>query len=304
MRFIPFLLVFVMSLISFSCKQSRELSPQEEANYLSEIEEWHHNRITSLRSEEGWLNLAGLYWLSPGMNTFGTSASVDIQFPQGSVPAIAGYFNLESKRVTLQLKNNSGVTVNGETVQRAEVFNSGSTKKIIMASGNYRWTIIKREDKYGIRLRNLQHPRLETFHGIERFPVDLRYRLTARFQVTDTLRYLPITNVLGQTTNQLSPGTLVFEWEGKTYTLDVIDEGNEGDYFIIMADKTSGKSTYAAGRFLYVSRPDAKGEVIVDFNKAYNPPCVFSPFATCPLPPKQNHLEFAVEAGEKDFHLD
>ena len=296
---LPLILVFI------SCTtRTTELSSEEQEQYVKSINQWHQQRLESLRSEEGWLNLAGLYWLEPGITTFGTSASADLQFPEGSLPEIAGYFNLESRRVTLHLKSHSGVTVNGLEVREVEVFSMDSVKKVVMASGDYRWSIIKREDKIGIRLRNLNHSRLKTFQGIDRYPVDPRYRITASFQVTDTIRYIPITNVLGQITQQFSPGTLVFKWEGNSYTLDVIDEGNGGDYFVILADQTTGKSTYSGGRFLYVPRPDNDGEIIVDFNKAYNPPCVFSPFATCPLPPKQNFLSFAVEAGEKDFHMD
>lgn len=305
MKRLTFPLILALLFMFVSCTtKTKELSSEEKEQYVKSIDAWHQERLESLRSEEGWLNLAGLFWLEPGLNTFGTSASADLQFPEGSLPDLAGYFNLESRRVTLHVKSKAGITVNGEDVREAEVFSSDSVKKIVMGFGDYRWSIIKREDKIGVRLRNLNHPRLKAFQGIDRYPVDPQYRITASFQVTDTVRYISITNVLGQTIQQLSPGTLVFDWEGKTHTLDVIDEDNGGDYFVILADQTTGKSTYSGGRFLYVPRPDSHGEVTLDFNKAYNPPCVFSPFATCPLPPKQNHLSFAVEAGEKDFHLD
>lgn len=298
-------LILLLSLFTFcACSNQSSSSRLDPAEYLSSIEEWHQRRITSLKAPDGWLNLAGLYWLKEGLNTFGTGENMDIHFPDGSVPASAGYFILESNRVSVYLKPEAAIKVNGVMLKESVVFHADSSAGKVMETGDFRWVVIRREDKFGIRLRQLNHPRLEKFSGIERFPIDQQFRITARFQVADTLRYIPITNVLGQTTLQYSPGTLVFEWENKTRFLDVIDEGNGGDYFIVFADETTGKTTYSGGRFLYVSRPDQSGEITIDFNKAINPPCVFSPFATCPLPPKQNQLDFSVLAGEKNFHLD
>lgn len=135
--------------------------------------------------------------------------------------------------------------------------------------------------------------------GIERFTVDPAWRLTARFEPADSLHTIPVTNIIGQTTPQRCPGAVVFAWEGKTYRLDALDGGD--DLFIIFSDATSGHETYGGGRFLYAPKPSAEGKVVLDFNKAYNPPCVFTPYATCPLPPSQNQLPIAVHAGEKVY---
>lgn len=280
------------------------MSKQELQAYQANVERWHQQRIDSLLSEEGWLNLAGLYWLEPGVNTFGTGADRDIQFPEGSVSPNAGIFMLINNRVTARFHPHANILVNGLKVFEATIFDPESTEKITMDHENYRWIIIRREDKFGIRLRDLKHPRLKKFNGIERFPVNSDFRFEATLQVSDTIRTIEITNVLGQVTRQYSPGTLRFAHQGKSYTLDVIDEGNGGDYFVVFGDQTNGKTTYDAGRFLYVPRPGADGLVMLDFNQSINPPCAFSPFATCPLPPPQNHIDLMVESGEKKFHLD
>jgi len=151
----------------------------------------------------------------------------------------------------------------------------------------------------GIRFRNLQAKTLTEFKGIDRFKVDSQYRVSAKF-VAPVENLIMITNVLGQTTAQKKAGTIYFTINGQACHLDVIDEGGN-TYFITFADATSGKSTYGSGRFIDINKPDAQGNTFIDFNKAYNPPCAFTPFATCPLPPEQNRLSVAIEAGEKKY---
>jgi uncharacterized protein (DUF1684 family) len=160
-----------------------------------------------------------------------------------------------------------------------------------------RWTIIKRGDKIGVRLRNLKSSAAIDFKGVPRFAVDSFWRIAATLQPAGNGANILITNVLGQTSVQKSPGKLVFKFNGAQYSLDALEEGNE--LFIIFADATSGSTTYPSGRFLSAKKPDADGHTVIDFNKAYNPPCAFTDYATCPLPPKQNDLPFPVTAGEK-----
>ena len=301
MKYLASLLALV---VLYACTNSPRMTDEELKTYSREVDAWHLDRINTLRSEEGWLNLAGLFWLSPGINTLGTGEDQDIRFPEGSIPVSAGVLLLNNGKVTARFSSSSGILVNGQQLSEAIVFDKDSVKKMVMESGTYRWTIIKREDKYGIRLRDLAHPRLEKFKGIERFELNPEMKFEATLMVADTIKTIPITNVLGQTTQQYSPGTIRFTFEGKSNTLDLIDEGDGGDYFIVFGDKTNGKTTYDAGRFLYVKRPGADGMITLDFNKSFNPPCAFSPFATCPLPPLQNILDLMIEAGEKKVHLD
>jgi uncharacterized protein (DUF1684 family) len=178
------------------------------------------------------------------------------------------------------------------------VFKPSSIAKTIDWS-HFSWSVIKREDKVGIRFRNLQAATLKEFKGINRFAVDSNWRLKAVL-VQPAQSLLMITNVLGQTTAQKSAGRLLFTINNKEYTLDVIDEGGP-NLFIVFGDETAGKTTYGAGRFIDIPRPDASGNTEIDFNKAYNPPCAFTAFATCPLPPPQNRLKVSITAGEKNY---
>ena len=163
------------------------------------------------------------------------------------------------------------------------------------------WYVIRRGDKTGIRLKDKASPLLHSFTGIDRFPVKKSWRIKARLIPASKGHTLQIPNVLGQMEESPSPGMLAFEHNGNPYTLKVLSASGGNQYWIIFADKTNGDATYGGGRFLYVEKADSTGETFIDFNKAYNPPCVFTPFATCPLPPDGNRLDFAVEAGEKMF---
>jgi uncharacterized protein (DUF1684 family) len=190
----------------------------------------------------------------------------------------------------------NGVLVNG--TKPVKVF-SKQEQDIIMSWSHYTWTIIKREDKVGVRFRNLKAKTLTGFKGIERFKIDSNWRIKATM-VAPSQNVVMITNVLGQTTPTKTAGKLLFNINNKEYSLDVIDEGGP-KLFVVFADETAGKTTYGAGRFIEIPRPDALGNTEIDFNIAYNPPCAFTAFATCPLPPAQNRLKVAIPAGEKNY---
>ena len=267
--------------------------------YKTEIEEWHQKRIDELKAPNGWLNLIGLLWLEEGLNTFGSDKKNNIVFPEGKIPAQAGYFLLKQNTVTLDVAKGVNITFKEQPVKNLVVFHPDSVHQPIVAFDSLRWTIIKRDDKFGIRLRDLNNSDLKNFKGIERYPVSTDWRLEAKWNPADSARTIDITNVLGQTTAQSSPGTLAFTIYDKEYKLDVL-KGNKEEYFVIFADATTGKETYGAGRFIYVKK-QVDGKTIIDFNKAYNPPCAFTEYATCPLPPIQNTLTVAIEAGEKNY---
>lgn len=269
-----------------------------QTSYEQTINNWHSKRIESLKSENGWLNLVGLFWLEEGKNTFGSDRQNKIVFPTGSIAAQAGYFERIGNTVKLVVADGVNITINDKSVKEAIVFNPDSLRVPIAVAGNLKWMIIKRDNKIGIRLRDIKSPALAAFKGIERFAVDSIWKVEATLQPTTKARII-ITNVLGQTNEQQSPGKMLFTINGKQYSLDALEEGNE--LFIIFGDATSGKTTYPAGRFLSTNKPDANSKTIIDFNKAYNPPCAFTDFATCPLPPKQNILPIAITAGEKYF---
>ncbi|MBS1490945.1 MAG: DUF1684 domain-containing protein [Bacteroidetes bacterium] len=286
-------------LLLLSACQKPVLSAEELATYEREVNLWHEQRLIDVKAPNGWLNLAGLYWLEGGINTFGSNQRNTIIFPAGKIAEHAGHFLVTGKRVKLFAKKEAAITYLGKPINELEVFNSDSAKGMEVKSGTLRWTIIQRGDKLGIRLRDDSSEVAKKFVGIERFAISPSYRIEAHFEKADSLHTVAITNVVGQTTEVPSPGKLFFKVRGKKLSLDVLKA--ETEYFIIFADSTTGQETYGGGRFLYVKKQDKKNTVILDFNKAYNPPCVITPFATCPLPPKQNHLSVAIRAGEKKY---
>ncbi|MEQ9289738.1 MAG: DUF1684 domain-containing protein, partial [Cyclobacteriaceae bacterium] len=153
----------------------------------------------------------------------------------------------------------------------------------------------------GVRVRDLESEAVKNFTGVERYPIDPVWRVEATWEKYEPIKYIDITNILGQTYQSPCPGALVFTIDEVEYRLDAIDDGTEGEYYILFGDKTNETETYPSGRYMYVKYPDEAGKVIVDFNKGYNPPCAFTEYATCPLPPRQNALNLTITAGEKNF---
>lgn len=293
------LLVRVLSFFLLCCSVLLSDTQAQTANsHQTEITQWKQKRIDFLRSPAGWLNLEGLFWLHPGRNYFGSGNSNDLIYKHPSMPAVAGYFEWEKGEVTWTSQPGVAITLHDSVVNSLRVFEEGKPAPLL-ALQTLRWNVIKREDKMGIRLRDLASKAVRNFTGIDRYPTNISWRVTAKLEAPPQASIL-ITNVLGQTNAQQTPGKLVFKMNGKTYRLDALLE--EDQLFIIFADATNGKGTYPSGRFLYAALPDEKGNTVLDFNKAYNPPCAFSPYATCPLPPPQNRLPFAIPVGEKNYH--
>ncbi|MBX2944986.1 MAG: DUF1684 domain-containing protein [Cyclobacteriaceae bacterium] len=295
---INFLFLFTALVAGCTSSVRQDKSFDTEA-YLEEIIQWQQKRNAYQVSEEGWVNLAGLFWLKDGINTFGSGKSNDFVFPEGKIPERAGFLLLKQGVVMLETTDGLMISVNGKPTSSGVIFHPDSSRNI-MEYGSLRWFVIKRDDKIGIRLRDLDHPNLKAFSGIDCFDIDPAWRVEGRVEWADSSRTIEITNVLGQTLQQRSVGTLVFTWQGNEYRLDALDEGGD-EFFVIFGDETNARETYGAGRYMYVPVPVSGDNVIIDFNKSYNPPCAFTEFATCPLPPKQNILPFAVPVGEKNY---
>lgn len=266
----------IRGLLFFVCLLS--LCASAEVSYVQSIENWHQKRIADLTREDGWLSLVGLFWLEPGANTFGTDPSNMLVFPKGK-PFMGTYF-----------VENGAVRLNDTPLDLTEP--EGQTK---LSEGTLSWYLIQRNGQFGLRLKDSASPTRTGFRGIERYPVDERWRFQGAFEKAPRTMKMP--NVLGVDTDEPSPGLLSFQHAGQTYKLEPVLE--DGRYFVVFADASNGQGSYAGGRFLYVDPQD----LVIDFNKAYNPPCSFTHFATCPRPPDQNRLPFAVEAGEKAYKL-
>jgi uncharacterized protein (DUF1684 family) len=263
--------------------------------YMAEIEKWRADRATRLKSESGWLSLVGLFWLQPGAN--------DVKLPTN--PPTTAHATLQDGKVTLDA--NPAFTIDGKPIAAPVTLVDDTDPKgpTVVKSGTLSFAAIKRGDVHGdrfaLRARDPQSEARTNFKGLDYFPINPDFRVEARFEPYNPPKKIAITNVLGMTSDETSPGALVFNIGGKEYRIDPILEQGETDLFIIFKDQTSGHETYGAARYLYAHPADAGGKTIVDFNKAYNPPCTFTPYATCPLPPPQNRLPVRIEAGEKNY---
>ncbi|HEX2766043.1 MAG TPA: DUF1684 domain-containing protein [Candidatus Limnocylindria bacterium] len=261
--------------------------------HRQEVEAWRDRRYEALRREQGWLTLAGLHWLKPGPNRVGSDPDADVILPAG--PPEAGVIEVhDDGRVTA-----TGTwTHRGEPVEVLPLVDDASGEPTILELGDLRQCLIVRGGTPALRTWNLASPARETFSGIPHWPVDLAWRIEGRFEPTPGRR-LRVPDVLGIEEDEESPGDVVFEIGGVTHRLQALPGGPNGELWLVFGDLTNGKETYRGGRFLYTDPPSDDGRVVVDFNRAYNPPCVFSPYATCPLPWPGNRLPIRVEAGER-----
>jgi uncharacterized protein len=268
--------------------------------YRAEILQWRANREASLKKEGGWLSVAGLFWLKEGANRFGAGPDNDIVLPVGSSPDHAGSFERHGSRVVVTLDPGVLATVAGEAatgLRDMQPDSSGAPD--VLQLGRLSLHVILRGEKLAIRLKDPESVARKSFNRLSWFDVSPAARVRARFVPYEKLKAIRIPNILGQSEDMPSPGYCSFPWDGKEVRLEgVFEEEDAKELFFIFRDQTSGRETYPAGRFLYSELPK-DGEVTLDFNKAYNPPCAFTAFATCPLPPAQNWMPVAVLAGEK-----
>jgi len=269
-------------------------------SYRADVEKWRQDRESRLKSDTGWLTVAGLFWLKEGVNRFGSDRNNDIILPSGA-PGLAGVFELKGDKIVVKIQSGATVTSAGAAITQMEMKPDSEGDPTIVALGDLSMFVIKRGDQYAIRLKDKNSRMRKDFTGLTWFDVNPGYRITAEFTPFEPPKQIPVPNSLGKTENLPSPGYVTFKLHGKNVRLEpVLEEPDAKELFFIFRDKTSGKTTYHSGRFLYADLA-VEGKVVLDFNKAYNPPCAFTPYATCPLPPPQNRLDVAIEAGELNY---
>ncbi|MEE9167851.1 MAG: DUF1684 domain-containing protein [Candidatus Neomarinimicrobiota bacterium] len=268
---------------------------------MKEIDSWRNRRIASLKDKNGWLSLAGLFWLEEGKNGFGSDQTNDIIFPAGKAPDFIGSFVLEGKQVRVKVRPDVKVLHEGEPVHDMILQSDENGTPTILSLESLSWYIIKRGEKLAVRLKDSENPRFKQFKGINSYPIDSAWRIPAHFESFEKPNRTRMATILGTVEELTSPGVLVFEIQDKTYQLDVIAEPEDDQFWVIFGDQTNRDSTYGGGRYLYVDKPESDSATIIDFNKAYNPPCVFSEFSTCPLPHERNRLPVKIIAGEKNY---
>jgi uncharacterized protein (DUF1684 family) len=267
----------------------------DDDTYVEGITAWRSEVEARLQADDGWLTVAGLFWLSEGEHTFGSHPDNNIVLPEGAPPRV-GTFRKAGGKITVEVESGVHVTMSGEAI-RSAVLERGP--RHTLSVGDLKLWVHGSGKRHAIRLRDPNSKLRKDFTGLRWYPVDESFRVSARFVPNGEPKKVESVNIFGDAVTFTSPGELVFTVDGREVTLQPSSTRN-GGFHIIFRDKTSGKETYGAGRFLNAGAP-VDGRVVLDFNRAYNPPCAYNPYTTCPMPPKQNHLIVAVEAGEKAY---
>lgn len=273
---------------------------QEMALFNNDLEEWRNQRYADLREPGGYLSLAGLYWLEDGEYTFGSDSSSGIIFPEHA-PANIGTFMLEDSTVTMRVAEGAEVTIDGELISEIVMVDDEEGAPSVAHLDSLNWHVINRSRGLAIRLLDIESEARRNFSGIDFFGPDINSRIDARYEPYDSPLEIDMPSITGVDEKDTVPGAVVFEIEGTEFRLDVTGQPGDDRYFVVFGDATNGQETYGGGRFVWIDAEDEDGNITIDFNQAYNPPCVFSEFATCPLPTPSNRLPIRIEAGELSY---
>ena len=270
-----------------------------QSDYVKAIEKWRSEEETDLKKESGWLTLAGLFWLKDGVNTVGTGPQFDVRLTDNFKQTTFGEIDFKNGVATLRVASGVEARCEDKPVSTIDLVSDEKGKPTEIRVGSQMFYLIRREDRFGIRLKDSQSKARLAFKGLNWFPVDESYRVPAHLEAFPEPKEMMVPNVLGGHFKMKSPGRLRFTLRGQEYSLQPVLQ-DDGSLFIIFRDASNSSETYSAGRFLNADKP-VDGRTTLDFNKAENPPCAFSRYATCPLPPKGNDLSVAIKAGEKRY---
>ena len=270
-----------------------------QSDYVKAVEKWRSEEETDLKKEDGWLTLAGLFWLKDGVNTVGAGPQFDVRLTDHFTQGKFGEIDFKKGVATLKVAGGVEARCDDKPVSTIDLVSDEKGKPTEIRVGSQMFYLIRREDRFGIRLKDNQSKGRLAFKGLNWFPVDESYRVPAQLEAFPEPKEVMVPNVLGGHFKMKSPGRLRFALQGKEYSLQPV-LNDDGSLFIIFRDATNSNETYSAGRFLDADKP-VDGKTTLDFNKATNPPCAFTPYATCPLPPEGNDLPVAIKAGEKRY---
>ena len=286
----------LLLMLSMNASCSNAANELDDGSLEAEILEWRDGRRASLMAPTGFLTLAGLYWLDGERFSFGSAPDNDLVFPQPAAPHI-GRFEVGPDGVVMEPRDDVAVYRDGEPAGRTLIADDTTDAPVMITHASLAWTVIKRDGRYAVRLRDFEHPVLETFPPLEYFPIDPSWRIDATLErYAEPRRVAASTVIEGLGWNPESPGFAVFRKDGETHRLEAYASGER--LFFVFGDRTNGKETYPAGRFLYAAMPGDDGRLVLDFNRAYSPPCAFNDFSTCPVASPGNRLPIRVTAGE------
>ena len=288
----------LLAVLAVAAACSPSPPPLSSNDHTRQVEEWFAGRIERLEAEGGWLSLVGLLPLPEGDSSFGTDQDSRLRFPGRDPGVRLGTFARRGSSIEVRAADEQSLQHDGRPITSIVLHTDQPGPATILTTGDLSFLLIERGDRLLIRIRDRNSQTRADFRGIERWPIDSKWRLRAQFESHPDGTTVAVPNILGDINQEASPGVVRFTIDGRAYSIDALAGASSGTLFLVFGDLTNGKATYAGGRFLYSEVPQDDGSVIIDFNQAYNPPCVFTPFATCPLPPPQNQLALEVTAGE------
>lgn len=307
----PHRLFLAVALLLSSLSVGVRATWAQEANWEQDLTAWRTQHAADLQKPDGWLSLSGLEWMVPGDNTVGSAADNKIHLP-ASGPAHVGVMHLEGKKVTLMPPPGGfaqDLLIDGKPAQAQELRTGADTDKgnPRITSGTLNFYVVRRADRFALRIKDAKSAALVGFHGLKWYPPDAAFRVKARWLPYTPPRSVTLATLIATSYNQPVPGVAEFALGGKSYRLEPVVEDNPAvKLFFILRDTTSASTTYEACRFLYTGLPsnglDKAGELVLDFNHLENPPCAYTPYATCPLPPPDNRLPIALPVGELRYH--
>ena len=290
------------SMMSMGCARASDTNEAVPEEWRADVEAWHARRIASLHRPDGWLSLVGLHALPTGTHRLGSGEDQDLIVPASHPPHI-GVLQVETGAentgfvITLSAAPDVDLRHDGAAVTTIEMQADAGGAPTVLEVGTLSFLVIERDGRPYLRVRDRESSLLQTFEGIERWPVDPKWRVLGRWVPYDSPRVIRVPNIIGTVDEVEVSAAVEFEIGGKSFRLDPISA--DGTLFIVFGDATNGVESYGAGRFLYTDLPDEQGNVVLDFNRSYNPPCVYTPYATCPLPPEGCVLDVEIHAGEK-----
>ena len=274
-------------------------SNEEDPGYVDSVKSWQAEREENLQKDRSWLTVAGLYWLREGENWVGTATSNDFVLPEGSAPATVGVFKFYDRKATFHAEDGVTITRDGKPIQPKQIVELEMGEKHAIAINDLKMWLHYSGERLAIRLRDLNASYRKEFAGLDWFPVDPKFRVEAKFTPHTEEKKVEMLNILGDIEVFEAAGYVDFELQAQKVHMEPM-KSREGALWLIFRDGTSGKGSYQAARFLRTEPPE-NGKVVIDFNRAYNPPCAYNPHTTCPMPTKENRLEIRIEAGEKNY---
>lgn len=274
------------------------MTPSEHAE---DVNAWRAWRLEDLTSEDSWLTLIDYHWFSGDTTTIGSGDDADIRLPRG--PAHLGFFSEDDTLLTFTPAPDQTGLVSADSVWVAQSISAfrDDDSPVTFRFEELSWFVRDFQGRRALRVRDNKNPLRTDFPGLQNFPIDPAWRLSARFEAYDPPKQFPVAIFTGGESLEESPGRVIFDVDGISYSMDVTDT-SETSYFVIFSDETNRDASYPAGRYVWFDKPEGEsGPVALDMNESYNPPCAFTDFATCPLPPRSHRIAARVEAGELNF---